>query len=156
MNGAQIKNAVLAAFAAAGAWIAQQIGGWDSCLAALVCMMAIDYITGLLLAAVWHKSRHSEGGGVSSGASFKGLVRKFVILLLVWLGAIVDRATGANYIRSAVCMFFVANEGLSILENTALMGVPYPAFVKNILEAMRDQSAKGAKSADSAAGGGEP
>ena len=59
--------------------------------------------------------------------------------MLVWVAAMLDRLTGAAYIRTAVCLFFIGNEGLSILENTALMGVKYPAFIRNALEAMRDK-----------------
>lgn len=142
-NVIHIKNAVLVALSGAGTVIANALGGWDAALKVLVCFMAADYITGLVVAGVFKRSSKSEGGALESRAGFKGLVRKCVVLLFVFLGDLLDKLLGADYIRTAVCMFFIANEGLSILENTALMGVPYPAFIKNMLEAMKDKSDSG-------------
>ena len=139
----EIKDMVLAALAAVGSAIAGALGGWDSALSTLLILMAVDYVTGVLVAAVWHKSAKTDSGGVSSAAGFKGLLRKAVILLMVLLGAMMDRTMGIDYVRTAVCLFYVANEGLSILENTAIMGVPYPAFVKNMLDALRKKTDEG-------------
>lgn len=138
-NVVYIKNAVLAALAALGTFVANALGGWDAALQVLIGLMAADYVTGLIVAGVFKRSGKSETGALESRAGFKGLVRKCTILMLVWVAAMLDRLTGAAYIRTAVCLFFIGNEGLSILENTALMGVPYPAFIKNALEAMRDK-----------------
>lgn len=135
-----IKNAVLAALAMVGSFIAHQLGGWDTALAVLVGVMAVDYITGVLVAWVWHKSDKTETGGVSSAAGFKGLLKKGVILIIVWFGAMLDQVIGAEYVRTTVILFYIANEGLSIIENTAIMGVPYPAFIKKALETMREQN----------------
>ena len=139
----EIKDMVLAALAAVGSAIAGALGGWDAALSTLLILMAVDYVTGVLVAAVWHKSAKTDSGGVSSAAGFKGLLRKAVILLMVLLGAMMDRTMGIDYVRTAVCLFYVANEGLSILENTAIMGVPYPAFVKNMLDALRKKTDEG-------------
>ena len=143
MNAIQIKNSVFAALAVIGSTVSQALGGWDMALKVLVGFMILDYGTGWLVAAVWHKSGKSETGALSSNAGFKGLLKKGVMLALVWMGALLDKATGSEFVRTAVCMFFIANEGLSILENTAVMGVPYPAFVKNMLDAMRQTNDKG-------------
>ena len=140
----EMKDVILAALAAAGSAIAGALGGWDAALSTLLILMAIDYVTGVLVAAVWHKSAKTGSGGVSSAAGFKGLLRKMVILLVVWLGAEMDKVLGIDYVRTAVCLFYIANEGLSILENTAIMGVPYPAFVKNMLDALRKKTGEGA------------
>ena len=139
MNAVQIKDAVIAALAAAGAFLANAFGGWDAVLKVLIVMMAADYITGLAVAAIWHRSNKSETGAADSRAGFKGLVRKCAILLLVYIGVLLDAATGAHYIRSAVALFFIGNEGLSLLENVGLMGVKYPQFLENMLEALRDR-----------------
>ena len=139
MNAVQIKNAVIAALAAAGAFLANAFGGWDAVLKVLIVMMAADYITGLAVAAIWHRSNKSETGAADSRAGFKGLVRKCAILLLVYIGVLLDAATGAHYIRSAVALFFIGNEGLSLLENVGLMGVKYPKFLADMLEALRDR-----------------
>lgn len=138
-NVVYIKNAVLAALAALGTFVANALGGWDAALQVLIGLMAADYVTGLIVAGVFKRSGKSETGALESRVGFKGIVRKCTILMLVWVAAMLDRLTGAAYIRTAVCLFFIGNEGLSILENTALMGVPYPAFIKNALEAMRDK-----------------
>lgn len=143
MNALHIKNTVLAVLAAAGSAIAQALGGWDVALKVLICFMALDYATGWLVAAIWHKSGKSKTGALESNASYKGLVRKGVMLCLVWMAALLDQATGSDFARDAVCMFFIANEGLSILENTAVMGVPYPAFIKNMLDAIHQASDQG-------------
>lgn len=143
MNALHIKNAVLAVLAVAGSAIAQALGGWDVALKVLICFMALDYATGWLVAAIWHKSGKSKTGALESNASYKGLVRKGVMLGLVWMAALLDQATGSDFARDAVCMFFIANEGLSILENTAVMGVPYPAFIKNMLDAIHQASDQG-------------
>lgn len=141
MNSAvQMKNVVLGGLATAGSVVAQALGGWDMALRVLIWFMVLDYVTGWLVAAVWHKSSKSETGALASNAGFKGLIKKCMILALVWMAAMLDRVTGSDFVRTAVCLFFIANEGLSILENTAIMGVPYPAFVKNMLDAMKEQS----------------
>lgn len=138
-----IKNTVLAGLAAAGGFLVSALGGWDVTLQVLVGFMAADYITGLVVAGVFHNSGKTENGALESRAGFKGLVRKCGILLLVFLAVMLDRATGYGFIRPAVCLFFIANEGLSILENLGLMGVPYPAFLKNMLEALKKQGDDG-------------
>lgn len=139
----EIKVTALAALAAAGSALAGALGGWDAALSTLLVLMALDYITGVLVAAVWHKSGKTDSGGVSSAAGFKGLLRKAVTLLMVFLGALMDRALGVDYVRTAVCLFYIANEGLSILENTAIMGVPYPAFIRNMLDVLRQKAGEG-------------
>lgn len=139
----QIKNMVLAGAAACGSFLVNILGGWDVTLQVLVGFMAADYITGLVVAGVFHKSGKTENGALESRAGFKGLVRKCGILLLVLLAVLLDQATGLSFIRTAVCFFFIANEGLSILENLGLMGVPYPAFLKNMLEALKKQADEG-------------
>lgn len=139
MNATQIKDAILAALAAAGAFLANALGGWDAVLKLLIALMAADYITGLAVAAIWHKSNKSDSGALDSKAGFRGLVKKCAILLLVYIGVLLDGAVGTHYVRSAVCLFFIGNEGLSLLENIGLMGVEYPEFMKNMLEALRDK-----------------
>ena len=142
MNALHIKNAVLAVLAVIGSTVAQALGGWDMALRVLIGFMILDYATGWLIAAVWHKSGKSETGALSSYAGFKGLIKKCMILALVWMAQLLDLATGSDFVRDTVCLFFIANEGLSILENTAIMGVPYPAFIKNMLDAMREAADK--------------
>lgn len=138
-----VKNGVLAALAAVGSWIANSLGGWDASLQVLIALMVTDYITGVLVAAVWHNSSKSSSGTLNSVAGFKGILKKCAILLLVWIGVLLDQALGSAYARTAVVLFFVGNEGISLLENLGLMGVPFPAFLRRALEALRDQGDKG-------------
>ena len=145
MDWNAVKNGVLAALAALGSWIANALGGWDTAMILLVALMMADYITGVLVAAVWHRSNKSANGGLDSKAGFKGLLKKGVILLLVWIGVLLDQALGSAYVRTAVLLFFVGNEGLSLLENLGLMGVPYPAFLQRMLEALKEDGDKGEK-----------
>lgn len=143
MDANVIKNGILAVLAALGSFAANSLGGWDASLQVLIALMVADYITGVLVAAVWHKSSKSSSGTLNSVAGFKGILKKGMILVLVWLGVLLDHATGANYIRTAVVLFFIGNEGISLLENLGLMGVPYPTFLKKALEALHDQGDKG-------------
>ena len=142
-NAVQIKNGVLAVLAVAGSVLANALGGWDGALKVLVIMMVADYVTGLLVAALWHKSPKSDSGALDSKAGFRGIVRKCMILLLVWVAAAMDRYLGINFARAAVMLFFIGNEGLSLLENMGLMGVPYPQKFKNALEALKKQGDEG-------------
>ena len=138
-----VKNGVLAALAAVGSWIANSLGGWDASMKVLIALMVADYLTGVLVAAVWQRSSKSETGALDSKAGFKGILKKCAILLLVWIGVLLDQALGSAYARTAVVLFFVGNEGISLLENLGLMGVPFPAFLRRALEALRDQGDKG-------------
>ena len=143
MDAVHIKNSVLAALAAVGTFVAHALGGWDAAMQVLVALMAADYLTGILVAAVWQRSNKSATGALDSKAGFKGLLKKGMIMLLVWLGVLLDNALGAAYIRTAIIIFFIGNEGLSLLENLGLMGVPFPAFLKRALEALREQGDNG-------------
>lgn len=143
MNAIQIKNGVLAALATVGTFVAHALGGWDAAIQVLVALMALDYLTGILVAAVWQRSNKSSTGALDSKAGFKGLCKKGMILLLVWLGVLLDNAFGTTYVRMAVIIFFIGNEGISFLENLGLMGVPFPEFLKKALEALRDQGDAG-------------
>lgn len=145
MDAIHIKNSVLAAIAAVGAFISHTLGGWDAAMQVLVALMAADYLTGILVAAIWQRSNKSATGALDSKAGFKGLLKKGVIMLLVWLGVLLDNALGDTYIRTAIIIFFIGNEGLSLLENLGLMGVPFPSFLKKALEALRERGDNGGK-----------
>lgn len=145
MDAMMIKNGVLTVAAAVGVFASHALGGWDASMQVLVALMVADYVTGILVAAVWHKSAKSESGTLDSKAGFKGLLKKAMILLVVWLGVLLDGAMGTNYIRTMAVLFFVGNEGISLLENLGLMGVPYPEFLRKALEALHEQGDQGNK-----------
>lgn len=121
-----------------GGFIATLLGGWDSALATLVIFMAIDFVTGIVTAAMG-KSKHSASGTLNSKAGWIGLAKKFCILLMVVVGVRIDILLGTTYIRDTVCISFCLNELLSIVENTTLMGIPYPSVVKNAIDVLQSK-----------------
>lgn len=133
----------LTAFGAVGSAIASYFGGWDTSLQILIAFMAVDYVLGIIIALVWHKSQKSEDGSFESNASLKGLLRKFSALIVVFIAVQLDTVTHTDgYIRTAVILFFMANEGFSIIENLGIMGVPLPEVVKNAFTTIKAQSEK--------------
>ncbi len=120
----------------AGGFIAAIFGGWDSALATLVVFMGIDFVTGLVT-AVMGKSKHSQSGTLNSKAGWIGLAKKFCILLMVVVGVRIDILLGTTYIRDTVCISFCLNELLSIIENTTLMGVPFPPAIKKAIDVLQ-------------------
>ncbi len=132
-----MKNLVVSIVGAVGGAISFCFGGWTESLTTLLIFMAIDFLTGLICAGVFHKSRKSETGALESKASFKGLCRKGVIMLIVLVGHRIDLAIGASYVRDAVCIAFIVNETISIVENAGLMGVPIPKVVTSAIEILK-------------------
>lgn len=135
---------VLKALAGLVGGVAGLLGQWNICLTILAWMMMVDYITGIICA--WrHKSQKTETGGLSSRAGFDGLIRKFFIIIVVLTATLLDVAIGntTRIFQLATTMYYIANEGISILENTSLMGVPYPAFILNALDVIKEKSDKG-------------
>ena len=133
-----MKNTIFVSIVgSAGSLIASFFGGWTSSLTTLLIFMLIDYLTGLVTAGVFHKSQKTETGALESRAGFKGLCRKGMILLMVLVAHRLDMAVGGSYIRDAVCIAFIVNETISIIENAGLMGVPIPAVLKNGIEILK-------------------
>lgn len=124
-----------------GGAIAGVFGEWNTMLTILACVMVIDYITGVTV-AIAHKSPKTANGGVSSKAGFEGLLRKFIIILIVAFATVFDRVLGTERMifQTACTFYYIANEGISILENASLLGVPFPAGMKNALEAMKEKN----------------
>lgn len=139
---------VLAVLATTGAAITEALGGWDTALQTLVVLMAIDYVTGLLCALIWKKSPKTADGTFESKASLKGLIRKGAILLVVYIAARLDLLMHTDITRLAVIMFFIANDGFSIIENLGIIGVPLPGIVKNAFALLREQSDAAQRSKD--------
>jgi len=135
-----MKDYICAAAGVIGAAIAAAFGGWNGAMTTLVIFMGVDYLTGLLVAGVFHASEKTENGGLESRAGWKGLVRKCVTLLMVLVACRLDLLLGVNYVRDAVIIAFCANEALSIIENAALMGVPMPKALQKAIELLRSKS----------------
>ena len=124
-----------------GGFIAMLLGGWDSALITLVIFMGVDFVTGFIGAAVG-KSKHSWTGRLSSKAGWYGLAKKFCTLLIIVVAVRIDLLIGTTYIRDATCIGFCVNELLSIVENTSLMGVPYPDAIKKAIDVLQKKAGK--------------
>ena len=132
----EIWNWTQAAIAAAGGGLGYFLGGWDGFLYALLAFVIIDYVTGLMC-AVLDKNLSSEIG-------FRGIFKKVLIFSLVAIGNIVDQSVigDGSVIRTAVIFFYLSNEGVSILENAAHIGLPVPQKLKDILEQLHNRDGK--------------
>ena len=136
-----VWDKVLKVLATIGGAIAGAFGGWDKLLIVLVIMMAIDYVSGVVVAWMG-KSNKTEYGGLSSKVGSQGLLKKGLMMLVVLVAALLDRAMGgqAAVCRDAACWFYIANEGISLLENLSLAGVPFPAKIKELLGQKKDEA----------------
>ena len=135
-----MKVKILSLLGCAGSMIASLFGGWDAALVTLLIFMSIDYVTGLIVAGVFHTSEKTENGALESRAGWKGLCRKGVTLLVVLVACRLDLMMGSNFIRDAVVIAFVVNETISIIENAGLMGIPIPAVITKAIEVLKKKS----------------
>ena len=129
-----VKQGICTILGVLGGALAAAFGGWDAALAALLTCIGVDYISGSIVALVFHKSSKSETGAYNSAYGLKGLCRKGLMLLFVLVAVQLDRLLGAAYVRDAVCIGFCSNEMLSIVENLGLAGVPMPQAIVKALE----------------------
>lgn len=120
-------------FAAMGGALGAVMGGWDGFLYALIVFVIFDYFTGVL-AAIYQKKLSSEVG-------FHGIAKKVFIFCLVAAGHVIDSRIIQNgsVVRTAVIFFYISNEGISILENAAVLGLPVPKKLQEVLEQIRDK-----------------
>lgn len=125
---------------AAGSGITYLFGEWTEGMATLVILMIIDYITGMTVAAVFKNSSKTEGGGLNSNVGFKGLVKKFVELLIVAAMYRIDTLLGVTYLRDLSIIGFALNELISVTENAGLMGIPLPEAVTKAIELLNSKS----------------
>ena len=134
-----MKEKICTAAGVIGGFFAALLGGWDSALITLVLFMAIDFTTGLIAASMG-RSKHSKTGRLSSKAGWVGLAKKFCILLMVVVAVRMDILIGTTYIRDATCIGLCVNELLSIVENTSLLGIPYPPAIKKAIEVLQKKA----------------
>ena len=135
-----MKNTICTTVGAAGGAVAAFFGGWDTGLVTLVIFMCIDYVSGLVVAGVFHNSKKTKTGALESKAGWKGLCRKCMSLLFVLVAYRLDLVIGSNYIRDAVVIGFIANEAISIVENAGLMGIPLPAVISKAIDILTSKS----------------
>lgn len=131
-----MKEGICTGIGVVGGFIASLFGGWDAALVTLLLFMAIDYISGLVVAGVFHNSTKSDTGTLESRAGFKGLCRKGMTILFVLIANHLDLTLGVSYIRDTVIIGFMANELISIVENAGLMGLPLPSVITKALDVL--------------------
>jgi toxin secretion/phage lysis holin len=135
-NMKEFWNMIQIIFTAVGGWLGYFLGGCDGLLIALVVFAVTDYITGVMCAIGDHK--------LSSEVGFRGICRNVIIFMLVGIGHILDVnviGTG-SVLRTAITFFYLANEGLSVLENAGHLGLPIPEKLKDVLEQLHDRAEK--------------
>lgn len=135
-----LKNIICAAAGIVGGCITSVFGGWNGAMATLLIFMGLDYIMGLIAAAVFHVSPKSESGRLESRAGWKGLVRKGVTLAIVLASYRLDMLLNTSYIKDAVIIAFCVNELISIIENAGIMGVPVPTVILNAVDVLKNRS----------------
>lgn len=129
-------NVIQTVFAAVGGWLGYFLGGCDGLLYALLAFVVLDYVTGVMCAV--------SDGKLSSEVGFKGIAKKVLIFLLVGAGHLLDvQILGeAGVLRTAVIFFYISNEGLSLVENAAYLGLPIPERLRMVLEQLHERSEK--------------
>ena len=137
-----MKNVICAGAGTFGGVIAYLLGGWEAALQTLLLFMVMDYITGLLNAAIFKKSSKTETGGLSSAICFEGLVKKCIVLILVLMAHRLDVVLELTYIRDGVCVAFMVNEAISIIENAGEMGVPIPEIIRKAIDLLKKKGEK--------------
>ena len=129
-------NFIQVIFAAIGGWLGYFLGGCDGLIYALTAFVVVDYITGVMCAIADKK--------LSSSVGFKGICRKVLIFILVGIANIIDAQVikSGSVLRTAVIFFYLSNEGVSLLENAAHLGLPIPNKLNEVLEQLHDRSEK--------------
>ena len=138
-----MKDHVSAAVGLLAGMLSWLVGGLDTPVLALVICMGVDYVTGLIVAGIFHSSPKTKGGGLDSRVGWKGLARKFVTVLIVVVANLADVLLELHYIRDAVIAAFCANECISILENAGLMGIRIPRVLTAALEKLTEEAEDG-------------
>lgn len=144
---------IIEALAAAAGAVASFFCGLPPIIWILLAVITLDYVTGIVC-GIMGKSPKTENGGLSSKEAFQGLLRKALILFVVLLAALLDRAVAVSAdiefaaVSGATCLWFIASEGMSILENAAAMGVPIPKILLNMLELFKSKGGDDEKPPD--------
>ena len=134
------KNIMCAVLGVIGSSISTLFGGWDAALTTLIIFMAIDYVSGIIVAGVFHKSSKSDTGGLNSHIGWQGICRKGITLAIVLIACRLDLLIGTSYIKDAVIIAFCANELISIVENAGLMGLPIPNVIIKAIDVLKEKS----------------
>jgi len=132
-----MKGIVTSVIGLIGSWLAYLFGGWDTAMITLVIFMGVDFLTGLIVAGVFKKSRNSETGCLESKAGWKGLCRKGMIFLIILVAHQLDLVMESSFIKKAAIIAFIANETISIIENAGIMGIPIPKVIIQAIDILK-------------------
>lgn len=135
-----MKDIICTVIGIIGGFFTYLFGGWDAALITLIIAMVIDFVSGLVVAGVFHKSKKTDSGALESKAGWKGLCRKGMTLLIVLIAYRLDLAIGVDYIKNTVIIGFIANEVISIVENAGLMGLQYPDVINKAIDILTKKS----------------
>ena len=133
----QTKAALMGGAAVIGAWISELFGGWDTAIVTLILFMALDYISGLVVAGVFHRSDKTQSGKLDSTACWQGLLKKGMTLVVVLVAAQLDNVLGTSFVREAAVIAYIVNETISIIENAGRMGLPVPDALMKAIEQLQ-------------------
>ena len=142
MNISTLKIGVCTIIGTVGSVVANLFGGWSDDMITLVICMGIDFIMGLAIAGIFHKSSKTETGALDSKVGWKGLCKKGVTLLFVLIAYRLDILFNTEYIRTATIIGFIANEVISIVENAGLMGLPLPSVIVKAIDVLKNKADK--------------
>ena len=138
----ETKAAIMTGAGVIGGMISQAFGGWDAALITLLLFMAVDYLSGLIVAGVFQASDKSASGSLSSIACWQGLLKKGMTLIIVLVAARLDIVLGTAFVRDAVVIAYIVNETISIIENAGLMGLPVPDVIMSAIEQLQGKEKK--------------
>lgn len=136
----ETKVAIMTGAGVIGGMLSQAFGGWDAALITLLLFMAVDYLSGLIVAGVFQASDKSASGSLSSIACWQGLLKKGMTLIIVLVAARLDIVLGTAFVRDAVVIAYVVNETISIIENAGLMGLPVPDIIMQAIEQLQGKN----------------
>ena len=136
----ETKAAVMTGAGVIGGMISQAFGGWDAALITLLIFMAVDYVSGLIVAGVFQASDKTESGSLSSIACWQGLLKKGMTLVIVLVASRLDIVLGTAFVRDAVVIAYIVNETISIIENAGLMGLPVPDVIMSAIEQLQGKN----------------
>lgn len=137
-----IITGIKMAFGVISGAVAQLLGGWDAWLSTLIVLMVLDFITGILK-AVLLKSEKTNKGGIDSRIMFRGGIKKLMIFVIIALASVADKIImpDGECIRSITAGYYIASEGLSIIENAGACGLPLPKKLVSVLEQLKEKNA---------------
>lgn len=137
-----MKESVMSICGVVGGVVGYLIGGFDLAIVVLAIFMLIDYVLGCIVACVYNKSSKTENGAYCSNVALKGLIKKFSCFIVVIIAAQLDLLVSKEVCRNVVTYAFIANEGMSILENIGITGVSVPDSLKHALEVLKEKDDK--------------